>query len=498
MSRRYACRRLALLIAIWVSIAGLLHAEDPLPIPPDGDDYSHESLRRYQQQLTAHFGHYRKIPLEVKADYFTWELWRYHRTSFHQIYNRALLADRPGVLPQIYPDRDASTWNGSLLAAMSYEYAVKKDAATLARIGEFLRGMHFFFEVTGQPGLPARCVNRADGIIHPEMKPRPYEAADGTQYFFEADPAKGGYNQIAGGYAALMMHVYRDLSPELQRLVSDDVSDLVMHVIDHDYQPTDRDGRPTTYGNMKPLVGTQGVPFNAQVAYEIVALGYSFPPADPAKRARIADQFRLLRGEHHVYFEEPWNLVQPQRVGVSPFIKGMNDRNHVVNAAFVGLALELDYARRHGEAFNEKFMYQLGQTIALAIQHPDMQRHSLGQFMWAGILRQPGVFDAMVKHKPNSTRAALEQGLSAGVEQLQRFQLDRFLYPGREYESKELVWNDNFRPDDSYWKINPRLVFQTTGPSTSDVVCAMDYLYAYWLYRYYGLDRAEGAKPATE
>ena len=271
---------------------------------------------------------------------------------------------------------DNSTWAGSYLAALSYEYAVKREQATLERIGIFLRGMHFYFQVTGQPGLPARCVNRDGGIVDPPMKSHPYRTTDGTLYYYEAEPAKGGFNQIAAGYAALMRLVYPDLPADLQKLARQDITDLVLQVIDHDYHATYADGSRTKYGDMTPLVGTVGVPFNAQVAYEIVALGFSFPPDDPQQRQRIVDQFRRLRGEHHVYYEEPWSLVQPQRVAASPLVKGMNDRNHAINAAFTGLTLELDFARRTNTAWNPKFMYQLGQTMYLGIGHADMPRQA--------------------------------------------------------------------------------------------------------------------------
>ena len=135
-------------------------------------------------------------------------------------------------------------------------------------------------------------------------KPDPYRTADGTLYYYEAEPAKGGFNQIAGGYAADDA-VYPDLPDDLKRLARQDVTDLVLQVIDHDYRATYADGSRTKYGDMTPLLGTVGVPFNAQVAYEIVALGFSFPPDDANQRERIVNQFRRLRGEHHVYYEEP-------------------------------------------------------------------------------------------------------------------------------------------------------------------------------------------------
>jgi len=175
-------------------------------------------------------------------------------------------------------------------------------------------------------------------------------------------------------------------------------------------------------------------------------------------------------------------------VAASPFLKGMNDRNHVINAAFVGLMLERNHAHRHNEAWNKKFMYELGQTMFWGMQALDGQRHSLGTFMWAGMLSDQGVFDAIVERRKNTARAQIERNLPDVVEQLRRYRLDRFIYPGAEIEQPAPVWNDAMKPDDSYWKVNPRLVWQPNGPATNTCYCAMDYLYAYWLMRHFKLD----------
>lgn len=459
--------------------------------PPAIGDDSVASLRAFQARLEAHYGGYREIPLAVKAAYFEWELERYHRTEHGQVYNRVELSDQPGVRPITIPGSDTSTWNGSLLAAMSYRYAVTREPATLARIADLVRGLHFFFEVTGQPGLMARSLSPEGGRILDEMRAHEYVAPDGRRYFYRHDPAKGTYNQIAGGYAALCMFALDDLPAELRALALGDMHAMVLHVIETGYHPTARDGTKTRYGNMQPVAGPIGVPFNAQVAYEIIALGYSFPPGDAAQRERIRREFVRLRGEKHVYYIEPWlSLVRPQEVAASPFLKGMNDRNHVINAAFVGLMLERNHAHRHGEAWNAKFMYELGQTMYWGMQALDGQRHSLGTFMWAGMLGDQAVFDAIVKRRKNSARAQIERNLPDAVEQLRRYRLDRFVYPGEEIEQPGPVWNDSMKPDDSYWKVNPRLVWQANAPATNTCYCAMDYLYAYWLMRYFKLDES--------
>src|SRR3569623_125449 len=230
------------------SEAGNQSSPPSLLLAPDSSDYSSQSLRAYQERLVAQYGGDREMPLDVKAAYFEWELWRYQITPYHQFYNRAVLPDRPGLPPQAYPTRDSSTWNGALLAQISFQYAATKDQRLLALAAELIEGLHLFFEVTGEPGLMARAVVRADGIVLDDLKPNLYTARAGTQYYHQDDPAKGGINQIACGYAAMMIHMYADLPSDIHKLARDDIAAMVLHVIEHDYQATDRYGKRTTYG----------------------------------------------------------------------------------------------------------------------------------------------------------------------------------------------------------------------------------------------------------
>jgi hypothetical protein len=256
--------------------------------PPTADDYSEASLRAFQERLAARYGDYSEMPLDVKAAYFEWELWRYHLTPYHQFYNRAVLPNRPGVRPRSFPSRDSSTWNGALLAQLSIQYAATKDRRLLARAAELIRGLHLFFEVTGQPGLMARPSTRPDDVL-----------VDGL-------------------------------------------------------------------------------------------------PARPA--------------------------------------------------------------------------------------------NSLCSFLWAGLVAERHVFETIVDRKPNTARGQIDQALMEGVEQLRRFKLDRWVRTGRVVDSGRAQWVDTHAADDFYWKCNPHLVFEPTGPATNVYYAALDYLYAYWVMRFYHLD----------
>jgi hypothetical protein len=460
---------------------------------PTSEDHTPESLRRYLIELTQLYGNYRDVPLDVKAAYFEWQINRYHFNQDDFVSTRVLLPTQPGETARTTPGADTSTWNGALLSALSYEYAVTRDKATLGRVARLLRGMHRLLEVTGMPGLIARCLAREGEALEPERM-HPFTAGDGTRYHVWGDPAKGTYIQVLCGYARMMMHVYPDLPRDVRSMARADLSAMLMHVIDHDFRLTNRDGSETPYGNMTPLVGSVGVPFNAQAAYLVVALGYGYPPEDAAARERVFEAFRRLRGKHHVFYEDPWLYpVVPQRVGASPVVKGMNDRNHVINAAFVSLELERDHARQANEAFNQKFVYRMGRTMYWGMQRIEGHHNSLCNFMWAGILNEPGMFDVMIPRRSGATRQQVDRVMVNGIEQLRRFRLDRFDYPGRRVEVRQPQWVDRYRPENYYWKNDPFQIWEFSGPPKDSIYAAIDYLYAYWLLRYYHLERHPAA-----
>ena len=457
-------------------------------LPPVNDD-SAESLRLYQRTLREIYGgDDGSIPLDVKAAHFEWVIARYHLTSYNHVHHSVRLPKKAGdPLQPVFGD-DVATWHGALLAALSYKYAVTADRQTLTLIGRLLDGLHFFIEVTGQPGLTARCVLESETPY--SRATLRYDAPDGRTFHYRSDAAKGSYNQIIGGYAALMMHVYKDLPADKQKLARGDLSALVMHVIDHKYRLVERDGKKTSYGNLTPIVGTYGIPFNAQVAYAIVAAGYHFPPGDEAQKMRVHREFKRLRKKHHVYYKSPLRYpVVPQRVGNNPFVKGMNDRNHLMNAAFVGLTLEVDAARRNKRRLDKKFVFRLGRTMYWTMHNIQQQRNALCNFMWAGILSDDRMFNLVTRsQQQEQTRQQLTAVVLTGIEQLRRCPIDRFFRPGEKIDTKELQWIDAQKHHEVYfWKAGPYYKYKVTGPPTETTSASIDYLYAFWVMRYYRL-----------
>jgi hypothetical protein len=382
---------------------------------------------------------------------------------------------------------------------MCYKYAVTRDPKDMERIVVLLDGLRFYTQVTRRPGCFARSVVPEGTEVRQNAIEKfglyRYRSPNGTNYLFLGGPAKGGYNQLAGGYAALLMFVYDDLPPDVQARVRHDVSQMVMHVIRVNYKITDVNGQPTRHGDLTPVFASVGVPFNGQVAYQIVALGHYFPNDDLEAKRRIAHQFDRLRDKRHAYYKDPRkSLIRPQRIGDNPLVKGMNDRNHVTGAAYTGLALDIDQRRRAGKPPNRTFMYRLGRTMYWSMRHIGHQRNSLCNFMWAGMLSDPQRMDMIVHRREQpAVRKQIERGLADGVKQLRHFRLDRFHRPGKYVETDRLQWVDQQMPDDYIWKSNPKAAFRPNGPPTNVHAAAIDYLAAYWLFRYYELDK----HPAT-
>lgn len=480
----------AFFAALWAAASLAAAADKPPPKRPAGDDYTAASLKEYQQALLACYGGTsRNVPLDVKAEYYEWALARYHLTDYDQVHTRIDLPKKKGERPHYHYGADNSTWNGALLAALSHKYAVTKDAETLKLICRLLDGLHLFQQATGQRGLPARCLMRRDTPFH--KADRRFTSREGTVYHYYGDPAKGTVNQIMAGYVALMMHVGDDLPDDYRRRAQEDMTAIVLHLVGHDYHLTEKDGRRTTYGNLTPRFGAIGLPFNAQVAYMIVAAGTYFPPADPAQRDVILRQFKKLRKEHHVYYEDPlYNFICPQKVAASGFIKGMNDRNHVINAAYYGLAMEIDSARRQRREPDREFLYQLGRTMYWGLSAIEHDHNALCNFMWAGLLTDRRVLKAVVPsgRERKRVRRQVAYVVSTGLEQLRRFPIDRFYYPGREIETRRAQWADVRERHNSYlWKSDGRSIWKITAPAGETHIASIDYLYAYWLMRHHGL-----------
>lgn len=456
---------------------------------PKGTDFSKPSLEKFYAAFEEAYGPtYLDVPLEAKAELYEWALERYHWTPWDQVLPRVILSDDPSDGIGWHQGADISTWNGAFLAALSYKYAVTRDPETLEKISRLLRGLHLFLKVTDEMGLPARCVMKTkQGDVN-----RHFVDENGEEFWFRSDAAKGTLNQIVGGFAVMMLLAYPDLPPDVQAQARFDLQEMAYHLIRHDYKLTERDGKHTKYGNLTPRVGSTGVPFNAQVAYMVIAAATIFEGPDEGKQRKILQHMQDLRGRHHVYYESPLrHLILPQRIGASVFVKGMNDRNHVCNAAYIGLFLERFDAVKNNRPLDSRFCYELGRTMFWTLRHLENHRNGLINFQWVGILSDPELFPRILKENEQQDIFRQLTRLHAdGMEQLRRFPINRFGTEGKEAETSSPLWVDARKRHDAYlWKSDAFQAWQSNGQTTPTHIASIDFLHAYWLMRYWQLDR---------
>ena len=152
--------------------------------------------------------------------------------------------------------------------------------------------------------------------------------------------------------------------------------------------------------------------------------------------------------------------------------------------------MEIDSARRGRKKLDKKFLYQLGRTIYWAMQRMENHHNALCNFMWAGLLNDPKIFEHIVPHQQLQIRQQRDHVVYHGFEQLKRFPIDRFYYPGKKIKTKKPQYVDARRRHDSYlWKSGPFDRWEITGPPQNNHTASIDYLYAYWLMRYFQLDQ---------
>ena len=472
---------------------------DGRPAPPT-DDFTADGLAAFEDALTAYFGGTRSVPLAEKAAFYDWVIRRHHLERFPPtaagepvgIVHHSAFLTTPQMRGRVHWGNDTLTWNGALLSAMSLRYAVTRDPAALNWVRTLLGGIELSMTVTGSPGLPARCLMQLDEP-YGKLKRR-FDRPGAPTIFFLSDAAKGTVNQVACGLIVCQTVCGEALPPADRARAARLSLALADHLVRHDYMLTEADGSKTEFGKLLPRIGPQSIPFNAQVAYTIVAGGAGFgarhPGANRAAAGRVSRAFEELRGEHHVYYEGPGKLVRPERVGASPIVKGMNDRQHVMSAGYAALLMEWELARRAGTAADGKFLYEMGRTPLYAARGVRGNRNARVAFQWAGLLSDGRRAAAIL---PDDRERAEEFGwaraeVAAGVEHLRRFPLSRRLWPHEDAGSSSRAFAAEQTPWDCYvWKADPEAVKRRTGPPQNRWAAGIDFLHAYWLLRYWGL-----------
>ncbi|TWU08610.1 Two component regulator propeller [Symmachiella macrocystis] len=240
-----------------------------IAVSANGDTWfaTAKGVGRIQQQVTS---------LAEKARFFEDEIDKYHRrTPFGFVMSVGL--DEPGDKSHIKPhdsDNDG-LWTSMYGAGECFAYAATKDPLAKQRATKAMLAMKFLSDVTqggehpAPHGFPARTVlpiegrnpndhdnrerdvakQRDEDPLWKVIEPRWPVSADG-KWYWKTDTSS---DELDGHY--FLYGLYYDLvaeNEEEKAMVREVVARVTDHLIDHDFQLVDHDGKPTRWGRFSP------------------------------------------------------------------------------------------------------------------------------------------------------------------------------------------------------------------------------------------------------
>ncbi|MBI4816408.1 MAG: hypothetical protein HY791_09120 [Deltaproteobacteria bacterium] len=201
-----------------------------------------------------------------------------HMPEGQDLIHAVLYRDDLTTVDRIDLSDNAGSWSAIYTASQAYRYAATRDPIALANVRRGLNGMKTTLEITGVPGLFARAYvdptlpafPNSDQLIahYPDCDLavrhcKRWQASSVEGYeglWFKSDVSKDEYTGQVFALGAIFELV--DV-PEIRATVRAMLSAIGAHLIDHDLEITDIDGRPTTFGFMNPLSLNDFPGFNA-------------------------------------------------------------------------------------------------------------------------------------------------------------------------------------------------------------------------------------------
>jgi len=184
---------------------------------------------------------WRPMTLEQKARYFEERVEARHVR--HGMVADSRLDVRGDVSSSVTHDNDNDgLWTSIYLGAQAYRYAVTRDPAARERAQRSMQLLIRLEEITGIPGFPARSFVSTN---EPVPTSGEWHLTPDKKWLWKADTSS---DEIVGhyfGYALYYDLVANDPEKEQIRAV---VSRITDHLIRHDYDLIDLDGKPTLWG----------------------------------------------------------------------------------------------------------------------------------------------------------------------------------------------------------------------------------------------------------
>ena len=396
-------------------------------------------------------------PLAAKADDFRAALHARHLSREGLVlYNVRLTTIARELASGAYPAlADGPTFNG-LFAGAACARAESSTGAererALADASAGLSGLELLMDVTGVQGLMARSARRAPP--HPKTGGEWYEGAGRfAGWWWRGDVSQ---DQYANGLIVAIGLCKRLYPERAKRLAVDAAS----HLLAHDFQLVDPDGRTTTFGDLSWRSGLGWNSIAQLTSYAILSLAAQLDPADPrflAWRDRLRDEHRVVA------------------------------RARFTNVRLFGLT----------KPSNDLMAFDLYRVLLpLARETRDTAYADLRAGLWRSWLRvepdgspyfalvfcslDPGGCSAKTLADAHQVLADFPAEKRKVAPARELADLPRRWLPGPKDLSSDVV-PMRLRPASSFeWKSSPYRMTQESQPEIE--YCGLDYLVAYWLY----------------
>ncbi|MHC5012333.1 MAG: hypothetical protein ACYTG6_15545, partial [Planctomycetota bacterium] len=221
-------------------------------------------------------------------------------------------------------DRDTAIFTGCYAAAQACRWHVTRDPDALTQVRHLARGLEVLSTVTGQPGCLARSVGRP---LPGETVEGAWPSPTGSGLWFKGDVSRDQLAGVTLGWALIAAYVEDEA---LRAKAAEQMAAIARRLASGGMWLRDVDGRPTTYGELRPDV--EHLPFGrngplAAIGLATMVVAAQLNPADGHLQTAV---WRMDR--------EGWDEALEDQYTFLPDL--INSSNvHMVKLALLCLAL---------------------------------------------------------------------------------------------------------------------------------------------------------------
>lgn len=370
----------------------------------------------------------RAMTLAQKAQFFEEEIDKYHRRTPYGYVDSVRLHEVGDKSAWTQHDSDNDgLWTAMYGAGECFAYAATRDMQAKQRATRAFEALRFLSQVTqggthpAPPGFPARSILPTSGPDpnvqdSPErdrqqqqreplwkvIQPRWPKSADG-QWYWKCDTSS---DELDGHY--FLYACYYDLVAETdaeKQRVRDVVVAITDHLIDHNYELIDHDGRPTRWARFSPEVLNGGILVGERGLNSLSVLSYLKVAEHMTGNAKYRQAYQSLIDQHFY----ATNVLEPKvRNGLGT---GNQSDDEMAFMCYYNL---LNYERT--PALRQQYLWSLRWYWCLE----EPERCPLFNFIYAAL--------DDVSTAESLPLPVAEAYLADGVDTLQRIPLDRVLW----------------------------------------------------------------------